>query len=187
MVVYKPNNGMKFIDKVLLQEYSFNIQSISSNKSLINPFFIFEEIQVNDNQNNELIYIPKLKIGINLIESLIKEYLSLSILEIDSFKSSENSSQSMFKPFLIKGNKLKINNDSISIDASSFEILISQDNSKILLLDGSINSFAFNKIKAYKLQEEGWTYYKNYGGDGAYDASGYINNPRMGYLKKWPE
>ena len=38
-----------------------------------------------------------------------------------------------------------------------------------------------------KLQEEGWTYYKNYGGDGAYDASGYINNPRMGYLKKWPE
>ena len=149
MVVYKPDNGIKFIDKVLLQEYSFNIQSISSNKSLINPFFIFEEIQVNDNQNNELIYIPKLKIGVNLIESLIKEYLSLSILEIDSFKSSENSSQSMFKPFLIKGNKLKINNDAIIIDASNFEILISQNNSKILLLDGSINSFPFNKIKAY--------------------------------------
>ena len=149
MVVYKPDNGIKFIDKVLLQEYSFNIQSISSNKSLINPFFIFEEIQVNDNQNNELIYIPKLKIGVNLIESLIKEYLSLSILEIDSFKSSENSSQSMFKPFLIKGNKLKINNDAISIDASNFEILISQNNSKIILLDGSINSFPFNKIKAY--------------------------------------
>ena len=149
MVVYKPDNGIKFIDKVLLQEYSFNIQSISSNKSLINPFFIFEEIQVNDNQNNELIYIPKLKIGVNLIESLIKEYFSLSILEIDSFKPSENSSQSMFKPFLIKGNKLKINNDAIIIDASNFEILISQNNSKILLLDGSINSFPFNKIKAY--------------------------------------
>ena len=149
LVVYKPDTGIKFIDKVLLQEYSFSIQSISSNKSLINPFFIFEEIQVNDNQNNELIYIPKLKIGVNLIESLIKEYLSLSILEIDTFRSSESSSQSMFNPFLIKGNKLKINNDAIGINASKFEILISQNNSKILLLDGSINSFPFNKIKAY--------------------------------------
>ena len=149
LVVYKPDTGIKFIDKVLLQEYSFSIQSISSNKSLINPFFIFEEIQVNDNQNNELIYIPKLKMGVNLIESLIKEYLSLSILEIDTFRSFESSSQSMFNPFLIKGNKLKINNDAIGINASKFEILISQNNSKILLLDGSINSFPFNKIKAY--------------------------------------
>jgi len=149
LVVYKPDTGIKFIDKVLLQEYSFSIQSISSNESLINPFFIFEEIQLNDNQNNELIYIPKLKIGVNLIESLIKEHLSLSILEIDTFRSSESSSQSMFNPFLIKGNKLKINNDAIGINASKFEILISQNNSKILLLDGSINSFPFNKIKAY--------------------------------------
>ena len=37
----------------------------------------------------------------------------------------------MFKPFLIKGNKLKINNNTIDIDASNFEILISQNNSKI--------------------------------------------------------
>ena len=55
----------------------------------------------------------------------------------------------MFKPFLIKGNKLMINNDATIIDARNFEILISQNNSKILLLDGSINSFPFNKIKAY--------------------------------------
>ena len=41
--------------------------------------------------------------------------------------------------------------------------------------------------KIDKLQKDGWTYYKNYNDEGPYAASGYINNPRMGYLKKWPE
>ena len=149
LLVYKPDTGIKFIDKVLVHDYRFNIQSIASNKSLINPFFIFQEIHVNDNQNNELIYIPNLKIGLNLVESLIKEYLSLSILEIDSINSSENSSKSIFKPFLIKGKKLKINNNAINVYASKFEILISPNNSKIFLVDGSINTYSFNKIKAF--------------------------------------
>ena len=149
LLVYKPDNGIKLIDKVLVLDYSLNIESISSNKSLINPFFTLEEIQVNDSQNIELIYIPKLKIGVNLIESLVKEYLSLSILEIDSFKSVENSSSNLFEPFLIKGNKLKIYNNDIDISAKEFEILISSNNFKTVLLDGNINSYSFNKIKAF--------------------------------------
>ena len=100
LLVYKPDNGIKFIDKILVLNYSVNIESISSNKKLLNPFFIFKEIQVNDNQNNELIYIPNLKIGLNLFESIINDYLSLSILEIDTIKSSNNSSTSIFEPFL---------------------------------------------------------------------------------------
>ena len=92
-------------------DYSLKIKSTSSNKNLINPFFIFEEIQINDNENKELVYIPNLKIGVNLIESLIQEYLSLSVLEIDTLKSSQGSSRETFQPFLIKGNKLKISNN----------------------------------------------------------------------------
>ena len=65
LLVYKPDNGIKFIDKILVLNYSVNIESISSNKKLLNPFFIFKEIQVNDNQNNELIYIPNLRKGFN--------------------------------------------------------------------------------------------------------------------------
>ena len=72
LLVYKPDKGIKLIDKFLVLDYSLNIESISSNKSLINPFFTLEEIQVNDSQNIELIYIPNLKIGVNLIESLLK-------------------------------------------------------------------------------------------------------------------
>ena len=148
LLVYKPDNGIKFIDKILVLNYSVNIESISSNKKLLNPFFIFKEIQVNDNQNNELIYIPNLKIGLNLFESIINDYLSLSILEIDTIKSSNNSSTSIFEPFLIKGHKLKIYNDDINITATEFETLISPNNSKILLSDGNINAYSFKKIKA---------------------------------------
>ena len=148
LLVYKPDNGIKFIDKILVLNYSVNIESISSNKKLLNPFFIFKEIQVNDNQNNELIYIPNLKIGLNLFESIINDYLSLSILEIDTIKSSNNSSTSIFEPFLIKGHKLKIYNDDINITATEFESLISPNNSKILLSDGNINEYSFKKIKA---------------------------------------
>lgn len=148
LLVYKPDNGIKFIDKVLVLNYSVNIESISSNKKLLNPFFIFKEIQVNDSQNNELIYIPNLKIGLNLFESIINDYLSLSILEIDTIKSSNNSSTSIFEPFLIKGHKLKIYNDDINITATEFEALISPNNSRILLSDGNINEYSFKKIKA---------------------------------------
>ena len=148
LLVYKPDNGIKFIDKILVLNYSVNIESISSNKKLLNPFFIFKEIQVNDNQNNELIYIPNLKIGLNLFESIINDYLSLSILEIDTIKSSNNSSTSIFEPFLIKGHKLKIYNDDINITATEFEALISPNNSRILLSDGNINEYSFKKIKA---------------------------------------
>ena len=147
LLVYKPDNGIKFIDKVLVLNYSVNIESVSSNKNLLKPFFIFKEIQVNDNQNNDLIYIPNLKIGLNLFESIIKDYLSLSILEIDTMKSSNNSSTSIFEPFLIKGHKLKIYNDNINITATEFEALISPNNSKILLSDGNINAYSFKKIK----------------------------------------
>ena len=101
-LVYKPDHGIKFIDKALLLEYSLNIKSTSSNKNLINPYFVFEEIQINDNQSKELVYIPNLKIGVNLIESLIQKYLLLSVLEIDTLKSSQGSSEETFQPFLIK-------------------------------------------------------------------------------------
>ena len=148
-LVYKPDHGIKFIDKVLLLDYSLKIKSTSSNKNLINPFFIFEEIQINDNENKELVYIPNLKIGVNLIESLIQEYLSLSVLEIDKLKSSQGSSMETFQPFLIKGNKLKISNNTIDISAKGFELLISPNNSKIILIKGNINTYSYTQIKAF--------------------------------------
>ena len=148
-LVYKPDHGIKFIDKVLLLDYSLKIKSTSSNKNLINPFFIFEEIQINDNENKELVYIPNLKIGVNLIESLIQEYLSLSVLEIDTLKSSQGSSIETFQPFLIKGNKLKISNNTIDISAKGFELLISPNDSKIILIEGNINTFSYTEIKAF--------------------------------------
>ena len=101
LLIYKPDHGIKFIDKALLLDYSLNIKSTSSNKNLINPYFVFEEIQINDNQNKELVYIPNLKIGVNLIESLTQKYLLLSVLEIDTLKFSQGSSEETFQPFLI--------------------------------------------------------------------------------------
>jgi hypothetical protein len=100
-------------------------------------------------KNKELVYIPNLKIGVNLIESLIQEYLSLSVLEIDTLKSSQGSSIETFQPFLIKGNKLKISNNIIDISAKGFELLISPNNSKIILIEGNINTYSYNEIKAF--------------------------------------
>ena len=149
LLIYKPDHVIKFIDKALLLDYSLNIKSTSSNKNLINPYFVFKEIQINDNQNKELFYIPNLKIGVNLIESLIQKYLLLTVLEIDTLKSSQGSSEETFQPFLIKGNKLKISNNAIDISASEFELLISPNNSKIVLIEGNINTYSYNKIKAF--------------------------------------
>ena len=73
----------------------------------------------------------------------------MSVLEIDTLKSSQGSSRETFQPFFIKGNKLKISNNTIDISAKGFELVISQNNSKIILIEGNINTYSYNEIKAF--------------------------------------
>lgn len=147
-LIYKPERAVNFIDKALIYDYSFKITSIESNKNLLSPNFLLTEIKINDNYDNEVIYIPKFKIGINIIESLIQNYLSLNILEINSIKFSESRTENASDPFLIKGNKLKINNKDIQITSDEYEILFESEEIKIVLLDGKINNYIYTSIDA---------------------------------------
>jgi hypothetical protein len=159
--VYQPKKVIRFLDKAFLFDYSINIKSISSNKNLLEPFFIIEQLHVNDDKKNELIFIPNLKIGINLIESITSKYISLSILEIDSLKSSQGQSSTIFEPFLIKGNKLKISNETFDISARDFELIVSTNNIKIALLNGNINSYSYENINALIDVNENKIFYKS--------------------------
>ena len=160
-LVYQPNSAIKFLDKAFIYDYSISIKSISSNKNFFKPIYIIEQLQVNDNKKNELFFIPNLKIGLNLIDSLIKEYISLSILEIDSLKSSQGQSSKTFEPFLIKGNRLKISNKTFDISARDFEFFISLNNTKIVLLDGNVNSYPFENINALIDSNENKMFYES--------------------------
>jgi hypothetical protein len=160
-LVYQPKNAIKFLDKAFIYDYSLSIKSISSNKNFFKPFYIIEQLQVNDNKKNELVFIPNLKIGLNLIDSLINEYISLSILEIDSLKSSQGQSSKTFEQFLIKGNRLKISNKTFDISARNFEFVISLNNTKIVLLDGNVNSYPFENINALIDSNENKMFYES--------------------------
>ena len=160
-LVYQPKSAIKFLDKAFIYDYSLSIKSISSNKNFFKPFYIIEQLQVNDNKKNELVFIPNLKIGLNLIDSLINEYISLSILEIDSLKSSQGQSSKTFEPFLIKGNRLKISNKTFDISARNFEFVISLNNTKIVLLDGNVNSYPFENINALIDSNENKMFYES--------------------------
>ena len=160
-LVYQPKNAIKFLDKAFIYDYSLSIKSISSNKNFFKPFYIIEQLQVNDNKKNELVFIPNLKIGLNLIDSLINEYISLSILEIDSLKSSQGQSSKTFEPFLIKGNRLKISNKTFDISARNFEFVISLNNTKIVLLDGNVNSYPFENMNALFDSNENKMFYES--------------------------
>ena len=160
-LVYQPKSAIKFLDKAFIYDYSLSIKSISSNKNFFKPFYIIEQLQVNDNKKNELVFIPNLKIGLNLIDSLINEYISLSILEIDSLKSSQGQSSKTFEPFLIKGNRLKISNKTFDISARNFEFVISLNNTKIVLLDGNVNSYPFENMNALIDSNENKMFYES--------------------------
>ena len=147
-LLYKPEQTIKFIDNAFIFQYSIDIESIESNRNFTNPVFINKELKIKDNQKNELIYIPNIKIGINLFKSLFKKHISLSLLEIDTFISTYSSSGSTTEPFLINVNNLVITNDSVNISAEDFEFFISSNNSKIVLINGNINTYPFNKINA---------------------------------------
>ena len=160
-LVYQPKSAIKFLDKAFIYDYSLSIKSISSNKNFFKPFYIIEQLQVNDNKKNELVFIPNLKIGLNLIDSLINEYISLNILEIDSLKSSQGQSSKTFEPFLIKGNRLKISNKTFDISARNFEFVISLNNTKIVLLDGNVNSYPFENMNALFDSNENKMFYES--------------------------
>ena len=160
-LVYKPGQTINFIDKAFIFDYSIDIESIESNRNFINPVFVNKEIKIKDNKKNELIYIPNLKIGINLFKSLFKKHISLSLLEIDTFISTYSSSGITTEPFLINGNQLSISNDSINISAEEFEFFISSDNSKIVLVNGNINTYSFNEINALMDSKENRIHYKS--------------------------
>jgi len=160
-LVYKPGQTINFVDKAFIFDYSIDIESIESNRNFINPVFVNKEIKIKDNKKNELIYIPNLKIGINLFKSLFKKHISLSLLEIDTFISTYSSSGITTEPFLINGNQLSISNDSINISAEEFEFFISSDNSKIVLVNGNINTYPFNEINALMDSKENRIHYKS--------------------------
>ena len=98
--------------------------------------------------SDEIAYIPKFKIGVNIYESLTQPYLSLSILEIDSIRLSDGNSGEVSEPFLIKGTNLKILNNGLQIESKSFSLLFSEENSKAIFHQGIINSYPFVHIEA---------------------------------------
>ena len=147
-LIYKPNQTLKIIDKAFLYNYSVDVKFIDSNKSLFKPNFLMEEITLKNRNSDEIAYIPKFKIGVNIYESLTQPYLSLSILEIDSIRLSDGNSGEVSEPFLIKGTNLKILNNGLQIESKSFSLLFSEENSKAIFHQGIINSYPFIHIEA---------------------------------------
>lgn len=148
-LVYKPLHALQFMDKTLLYNYSLSIKSIQSNQSFLDPQFTSSEVKVINKKLEEIISIPNIVIGINLLESLFKGHLSLSILKIDSAVLKGNSdSNSSSTPLKIKGNNLEINNNSLSISASTYEVEIDGKDVSLILRNGMINSLPYNSIDA---------------------------------------
>ena len=161
-LIYKPNQTLKIIDKALLYNYSVDVKFIDSNKSLFKPNFLIEDITLKNISNDEIAYIPKFKIGVNIYESLTQPYLSLSILEIDSIRLNEGNSEEAVNPFLIKGSNLKILNNDLEIESKSFSLLFNQKNIKAIFHQGVINSYPFMHIEALFDSNQESIYYSSH-------------------------
>ena len=81
--ITRPDLAIKSYDQFFLLNNSIEIKSVSSNKNFLNPTFTFEDINIK-NKDNTLVALPKITIGINIIQSLAQDHLVLSFLEIDS-------------------------------------------------------------------------------------------------------
>ena len=148
-LVYKPHQAILLLDKTLLYNYSIDIKSIESNQSFFDPQFTSNDIKISDKNLEEIILIPNIVIGFNLFESIFEDYISLSSLKIDSIEiKGKSGNTSSSKPFKIKGQNLNINNKSLSISASTYEVEIDDKEVKLILRNGMINSLSYNAIDA---------------------------------------
>ena len=148
-LIYKPNQTLKIIDYVLLHNHSIDFKNIESNKNLFSPNFSIEEIRIKDKNDDEMAYISNFRVGVNIYESLTQQYISLSLLEIDSIRLSEQSSEETSDPFMVKGKNLKFNNNDLEIKSETFSLLFSEKNTKAIFKQGVINSYPFINIEAF--------------------------------------
>ena len=148
-LIYKPNQTLKIIDYALLHNLSIDFKYIKSNKNLFSPNFLIEEIRIKDRNDYEMAYINNFRVGVNIYESLTQQYISLSILEIDSIRFSEQSSKEAFDPIIIKGKNLKFNNNDLEIKSETFSLLFGEKNTKAIFNNGVINAYSFINIEAF--------------------------------------
>ena len=66
--ITRPDLAIKSYDQFFLLNNSIEIKSVSSNKNFLNPTFTFEDINIK-NKDNTLVALPKITIGINIIQS----------------------------------------------------------------------------------------------------------------------
>ena len=142
--ITRPDLAIKSYDQFFLLNNSIEIKSVSSNKNFLNPTFTFEDINIK-NKDNTLVALPKITIGINIIQSLAQDHLVLSFLEIDSYEFSNNASESSLNNVYISGANLNFTNSDIKIKSDFYEIL-SSDKGLIMVFDkGEMNSFPYDK------------------------------------------
>jgi len=147
-MLFKPDAILLVVDKILISEYSISADSVKSNKSFLNPSYEIDELGIYDKDLKNIIYIPKIKIGIKVAESLKNKYLVLSMLEISSFKINSSPSNNDYEAFTIKGDNLTYENDNLSISAKTFEIFAQSSNTLISFNQGKVNNIPYKKIDA---------------------------------------
>jgi len=146
--VTRPDLAIKSYDKFFLLDNSIEIKSASSNKKFLNPIFIFEDINIK-NKSSTLIALPKIIIGINIIQSLIQEHLVLSLLEIDSYEFSNNISEGRFSNIYISGANLNFNSSDIDIKSDFYEIFLSDKGLTMAFDNGEINFFPYDNLNLF--------------------------------------
>jgi len=146
--INRPDLAIKSYDQFFLLNSSIEIKSVSSNKNFLNPSFTLEDINIK-NQNDTLVALPKITIGINIIKSLVQDHLVLSSLEIDSYEFSTNASEGSFNNVYISGANLNFTSSDIEIKSDFYEILSSDTGLTIVFDNGEMNSFPYDNLNLF--------------------------------------
>ena len=146
--INRPDLAIKSYDQFFLLNSSIEIKSVSSNKNFFNPSFTLEDINIK-NQNDTLLALPKITIGINIIKSLVQDHLVLSSLEIDSYEFSTNASEGSFNNVYISGANLNFTSSDIEIKSDFYEILSSDTGLTIVFDNGEMYYFPYDNLNLF--------------------------------------
>ena len=163
LLIYKPDLSIKTYDWIFISNYSLNIESATSNNSFLQPIFTIKNFKAFNAFQEEIISIPNITFGIDVVKSMLDRNINLSLLEFDSFASKESSPnpKNESKSILVKGKNLRINNSDLRITSEYFEIAASNDDLKIVFADGLINSYPYLNINVFIGDEKNKIYYSS--------------------------
>ena len=149
--ILKPQLFIKISNLSGAVDHSIYFESLESSNKFFSPEYDFNNLEIKNDKTNQIIKISNFKIGINIIETLKKDFFSFNVLEIKniSIEGSREYQERDFSFIKLQANDLKIENLDFTFHGSNTHLTYKNASTSVYSEKGKLNGMFFEEINFF--------------------------------------